>query len=136
MKILLLGGYGAVGLVTAKILLDSRKIDFGSPFGRHQCHPFESSELASLPLKEMGVSGLGSYATSRDGAWKRITLGHVDPYVATSIPLAACLIQLIEDGLESRRGVHVMGHTLDSERFLREVNRLGLLIRVGSGKEV
>ena len=48
-------------------------------------------------------------ATAQNGSRMRIRLGHEDAYVATAIPLAACMIQILKSDLFSQSGLHLNG---------------------------
>lgn len=163
-------------------MTDSEEIDFGIPYGKHRCYPFEFLELVKLPVRELGVSNLGFYAagfnpvvdllvmvwlltglyrldvglrlgtkiamwagkfakppfctvirlnaTAQSGSRLRIRLGHEDAYVATAIPLSACMIQMLESDLFSQTGLHLMGYFLKAERFLADVESMGMEVKI------
>ena len=58
-----------------------------------------------------------------------VSLEHEDAYVATAIPIVSALLQML-DGSARRPGVHVMGHIVDPERHLEDMERMGMKVRV------
>lgn len=56
-----------------------------------------------------------------------VTLEHEDAYVATAIPVVAALLQML-DGSARKPGVHVMGHVVDPERHLEDMERMGMKV--------
>jgi uncharacterized OB-fold protein len=50
-------------------------------------------------------------------------------YVATAIPIVAALLQIL-DGSARRPGVHVMGHIVDPERHLKDMERMGMKVHM------
>jgi hypothetical protein len=70
-------------------------------------------------------------ATTHDGSRIRVRLGHEDAYVATAVPLAACVIQLLEPSSAPQTGLHFMGHSLETDRFLKDVKSMGLNVTTG-----
>ncbi|MCG8337869.1 MAG: saccharopine dehydrogenase NADP-binding domain-containing protein [Proteobacteria bacterium] len=64
-----------------------------------------------------------------------VRVSHSDAYQATAIPLAACIIQMLEMDLISQYGMHLMGHFLDSDEFLRKIAQLGMDVIVEDGIE-
>lgn len=69
-------------------------------------------------------------AMAQNGSRMCITIGHEDAYIATAIPLAACMIQMLEEDLFSQSGLHLMGHFLKPERFLEDVKNLGMEVEI------
>jgi hypothetical protein len=163
-------------------LTEDRIIDFGNPYGRQRCYPFELLELVRLPVEEFGLENLGSFAAgcnpvvdqlvlvwtvtglyktglglrlgtriarwasrftkppfrtliqaeaeARDGGRLRVQVGHEDAYVATAIPVAACVMQMLDDDLSSASGLFLMGHLLETERFLQDIQMMGMDVTV------
>ena len=161
-------------------MTSTKEIDFGAPYGKQRCYPFEFLELVKLPVEELGLSELGFYgsgfnpvvdllvlvwmmtglyrlalglrlgariaiwagrftkpctlmqvdATTHDGNRIRVRLGHEDAYAATAIPLAACVIQMLEPGSVRQPGLHFMGHCLETDRFLKDVESMGLNVTI------
>jgi saccharopine dehydrogenase (NAD+, L-lysine-forming) len=58
-----------------------------------------------------------------------VSLEHADAYVATAISIVAALLQVL-DRSARRPGVHVMGHIVDPERYLEDMERLGMKVCV------
>jgi len=69
-------------------------------------------------------------ATTPNGSRIRVGLGHEDAYVATAIPLTACVIQMVGLGLAHQPGLHLMGHLLRTDRFLADLESMGMNVTV------
>jgi len=69
-------------------------------------------------------------ATARNGSRMRIKVGHEDAYIATAIPLAACMTQMLEMDLFSQSGLHLMGHFLKSDKFLKDIESMGMDVKI------
>jgi saccharopine dehydrogenase (NAD+, L-lysine-forming) len=54
----------------------------------------------------------------------RVAVDHADGYIATAIPTVACLLQVLDGTVES--GVQMMGHAVDVDRFMGDLERLGM----------
>lgn len=52
---------------------------------------------------------------------------HEDGYVITAVPAAACLLQLL-DGFARRPGLHLQAHIVEPNRFLNDLQTLGLTV--------
>ncbi|MEJ2189023.1 MAG: saccharopine dehydrogenase NADP-binding domain-containing protein, partial [Acidobacteriota bacterium] len=65
-------------------------------------------------------------ATTRDGNRLRIQVGHHDAYAGTAIPLAACVLQMLDADEKIRVGLHLMGHILRTDRFLKDLRSMGM----------
>ncbi len=52
---------------------------------------------------------------------------HEDGYVITAVPAAACLLQLL-DGSARRPGLHLQAHIVEPNRFLNDLQALGLTV--------
>ena len=59
-----------------------------------------------------------------------MSVSHADPYIATAIPLAACITQMIETDLFEKKGLHLMGHLLSPSKFLEDIKRLGMNVNI------
>lgn len=68
----------------------------------------------------------------KDGKQKqmRMLLSHEDGYALTAIPVAACLLQYLEGG--PKPGLWFQAHFPEPERFLRDMERLGVNVGWGS----
>jgi len=55
------------------------------------------------------------------------TVSHPDGYELTAIPVAACLLQYL-DGSARRPGLWMMGHLVDPERLLVDMERMGVRV--------
>lgn len=166
-------------------MLDSRKADFGPPFGRQYVVPMMLAEMRSIPqmfstLQQTGfyISGFnwfvdwfvlplsmfalwlsprtapkpvsrllfwGLQAFSRppfgvilkleargekDGSLREVELAlcHPDGYVSTAVPVVACLLQYL-DGCANRPGLWMMGHLVDPDRLIHDMQRFGIEVR-------
>jgi hypothetical protein len=54
----------------------------------------------------------------------RVAFEHSDGWVATAIPTVCCLLQVLDRTVEP--GIHMMGHAVDVDRFMGEMERLGM----------
>ena len=57
----------------------------------------------------------------------RLRLAHEDGYWFTAIPVAACVKQLLE-GTIRQPGLHMMGHLIDPEPFLMDMQTMGISV--------
>ncbi|MBW2697860.1 MAG: saccharopine dehydrogenase NADP-binding domain-containing protein [Deltaproteobacteria bacterium] len=55
----------------------------------------------------------------------QVCIRHDDGYIATAIPVLACLLQML-DGTVKKPGIHMMGHIVDAPRFMDDIGRLGM----------
>ncbi len=62
-----------------------------------------------------------------------VVLRHTDGYLLTVIPVVACLQQYL-DGSIRRPGLWMMGHLVDPQRLLTDMERMGISVRVAGGK--
>jgi saccharopine dehydrogenase (NAD+, L-lysine-forming) len=69
-------------------------------------------------------------ATAQNGNRMCIRVGHEDAYIATAIPLAACMIQMLEMDLISQSGLHLMGHFLKADKFLEDLESMGMDVKI------
>lgn len=69
-------------------------------------------------------------ASARDGRRICARIGYENAYVATAIPLAACVLQILESDLSSKRGLHLMGQFLETNRFLDDIESMGMDVSV------
>jgi len=69
-------------------------------------------------------------ATAQNGSRMCLRVSHRDAYIATAIPLAACMIQMLELDLFSQSGLHLMGHFLNADKFLEDVERMGMEVTI------
>jgi saccharopine dehydrogenase (NAD+, L-lysine-forming) len=69
-------------------------------------------------------------ATAQNGSRMRIRLVHEDAYIATAIPLAACMTQMLAMDLFSQKGLHLMGHFLKADKFLEEIKSMGMKVEI------
>ena len=56
-----------------------------------------------------------------------VSLQHDDGYAATAISIVACFLQLLDGSIEEP-GVRIMGHAVDPNRFVQDLQRLGMKI--------
>jgi hypothetical protein len=52
-----------------------------------------------------------------------------DVYKSTAISTVACILQLLDSDIEAK-GVSYMGHAVDADRFIRDMERLGMAVTV------
>jgi hypothetical protein len=57
-------------------------------------------------------------------------VGHDDAYAGTAIPLAACVLQMLDTDETIRAGLHLMGHVLRTDRFLKDLQSMGMDFRI------
>ncbi len=55
-------------------------------------------------------------------------LCHQDGYVLTAVPVVACLLQYL-DGFANKPGLWMMGHLVDSNRLVHDMQRMGVEVR-------
>jgi NAD(P)-dependent dehydrogenase (short-subunit alcohol dehydrogenase family) len=58
-----------------------------------------------------------------------LILSHEDPYVSTAIATVAGILQLL-DGSIGKPGVHIMGHGVEPNRYLADLERLGMSVHI------
>ena len=58
-----------------------------------------------------------------------LTLDHPDGYLMTAAPAAACLLQVL-DGSARRPGLHTQAQLVEPERMLRDIERMGVDLRL------
>jgi saccharopine dehydrogenase (NAD+, L-lysine-forming) len=71
------------------------------------------------------LEATGTYQGQRRAC--RLRLSHGDGYWFTAIPVAACVKQLLE-GTIRRPGLHMMGHLVDPEPFLKDMRTMGVSV--------
>lgn len=76
------------------------------------------------------VTVIQADARAHNGSRMRIRVSHTDAYIATAIPLTACMIQMLDEDLFSQKGVHLMGHFLNTEKFLEDVENMGMDVTI------
>ena len=59
----------------------------------------------------------------------RITVSHENGFVATAIAAVAGVLQLL-DGSINEPGVTIMGHGVNPDRYLQDIQRLGMKVLV------
>lgn len=59
----------------------------------------------------------------------KILAQHEDGYLFTAIPTVACLLQYI-DGSIRKPGLWLMGHVVEPNRLLKDIERLGVKIHI------
>ena len=69
-------------------------------------------------------------ATAPDGRRVLMRISHENAYIATAIPLAACIIQMLESKRLSSRGLHLMGHFLEPAPFLDLIRDMGMTVDI------
>jgi saccharopine dehydrogenase (NAD+, L-lysine-forming) len=57
----------------------------------------------------------------------RQVLRHADGYIATAIPAVSCIFQVLDGTIST--GLGMMGHVVDPERLVRDMERLGMAVR-------
>jgi hypothetical protein len=94
------------------------------PMGRLLC--WSTRAFARPPY---GIVLRGEACGQKDGqpAVKTLVVGHNDGYALTAIPVVAYLLQYL-DGSARLPGLHMMGHVLDPQRLLRDMQRMGATI--------
>ncbi len=94
------------------------------PMGRLLCWStrFFTSPPYGIAL-QMDAEGL------RTGARRKMELFfyHEDGYVFTAAPVAACLLQILDESCR-RPGLHFMGHLVDPSRLIADMQRMGIRI--------
>jgi len=70
----------------------------------------------------LAVESLGEAGGQRQRF--RVAFEHSDGWVATAIPTVCCLLQLLDGTLEP--GIRMMGHAVEVERFMGDMERLGM----------
>ncbi|MFQ6088696.1 MAG: saccharopine dehydrogenase family protein [Candidatus Methanofastidiosia archaeon] len=58
-----------------------------------------------------------------------ISLHHKDGYMFTAIPVVACLLQYL-DGSAKKPGLWMMGHLVDPTRLMKDMERMGIEVRI------
>jgi saccharopine dehydrogenase (NAD+, L-lysine-forming) len=66
----------------------------------------------------------------KDGILREIELSlcHPDGYVFTAVPVVACLLQYL-DGCAKKPGLWMMGHLVDPDRLLHDMQRMGIEVK-------
>jgi len=96
------------------------------PMGRLLFWSLKSSSKPPYGIVlKAGASG------KRGGRAKKIsiTLYHQDGYMFTAIPVVACLLQYL-DGEARKAGLWMMGHLVNPERLIRDMERLGIRVKI------
>lgn len=57
----------------------------------------------------------------------QVSLSHEDGYTFTAIPVVACLLQYL-DGSANRPGLWMMGHLVDPDRMMKDMERMGVRV--------
>ena len=70
----------------------------------------------------LAVESLGEAGGQRQRF--RVAFEHSDGWVATAIPTVCCLLQLLDGTLAP--GIRMMGHAVEVERFMGDMERLGM----------
>jgi saccharopine dehydrogenase-like NADP-dependent oxidoreductase len=72
----------------------------------------------------------------KDGQPKSVELSvyHEDGYMFTAIPVVACMLQYL-DGSIARPGLWMMGHLIDPQRLVKDMERMGVEVRCVSRPE-
>ena len=58
-----------------------------------------------------------------------ITTFHTDPYVHTAVPIVSCIRQYLE-GTIKKPGLWMMGHIVDPDRLISDMERMGIEIQI------
>jgi hypothetical protein len=67
-------------------------------------------------------------AEAQNGEHMQVRISYDDAYIATAIPLAACVTQMLGSDLISQSGVHLMGHFLKPGKFLEDISEMGMVV--------
>ncbi|CAB9497028.1 saccharopine dehydrogenase [Seminavis robusta] len=59
-----------------------------------------------------------------------VTIGHQDSYFLTAVAAVAGLLQLLDDDTKTTPGLHCQAHFVDPERFVSDLERLGLNVTI------
>ena len=62
----------------------------------------------------------------------RITISHPDGYLFTAIPVAACMLQYL-DGSITKPGLWLQANTVEPNRFMLDMQRMGITVRTIGG---
>ncbi len=59
----------------------------------------------------------------------RLIAQSLDPYAFTAIPVVACILQYLDHTI-SQEGLHLMGHIVDPQRLLKDMERMGVKVKI------
>ena len=85
--------------------------------------------MCSLPkppyrvIMQLMAAGL----TAGKPAEYRLIISHANGYDLTAIPVAACILQLL-DGTACKPGLWMMGHLVESDRLMRDMAAMGAVV--------
>jgi hypothetical protein len=96
------------------------------PMGRLLCW---STRAFSHPPYGIILRAEASGLTGGQAQTKTMVVRHDDGYELTAIPVVAYLLQYL-DGSARRPGLHMMGHIVDPQRLLRDMQRMGATIEL------
>jgi hypothetical protein len=94
-------------------------------FGKPPFGTVVALEAEDAPKEQSASSSGGQIAKLH------VSIAHDDAYAVTIVPAVACLLQILDGG--AKPGLHYQAQIVEPERFLADLERLGLNVSIDKG---